>query len=72
MSPKTPNSPNRSCQEPASTVKKHEQFADAISYKNGVIYIKMELLELKIKGQRVIIGFNILLLENNKAVLKMP
>ena len=25
-----PDSPNRSCQEPASTVKRHKQFADII------------------------------------------
>ena len=43
-----------------------------IFYKNGVIYIKMEPLKLRIKGWRVIIGFNILLLGNNEAVLKMP
>ena len=42
-----------------------------IFYKNGVICIKIKLLKLKIKGQRVVISFNILLLGNNKAVLKM-
>ena len=42
-----------------------------IFYKNGVIYIKTKLVKLKIKGQRVIINFNILLLKNNKAVVKM-
>ena len=42
-----------------------------ISYKNRVIYIKTELLKLKIKRQRVVINFNILLLENNKVVLKI-
>ena len=45
---------------------------DLISYKNGVIYIKIELVELRIEGQRVIINFNILLLKKNKVVLKMP
>ena len=45
---------------------------DLIFYKNGVIRIKIKLVELRIKGQRVIINFNILLLGNNKAVLKMP
>ena len=44
---------------------------DLISYKNKVIYIKIKLIELKIKEQKVIINFNILLLGNNKAVLKM-
>ena len=43
-----------------------------ISYKNKVIRIKTEPLELRIKRQRVIISFNILPLKNNKAVLKMP
>ena len=42
-----------------------------IFYRNGVIYIKIELLELKIKEWRVVISFNILLLGNNKAVLEM-
>ena len=44
---------------------------DPIFYKNGVIRIKIKLLELKIKGQKIIISFNILLLGSNKAVLKM-
>ena len=44
---------------------------DLIFYGNGVIYIKIKLLKLKIKGQRVVISFNILLLGNNKAVLKI-
>ena len=42
-----------------------------IFYKNGVIYIKIELLELRIKEWKVVISFNILLLRNNKAVLKI-
>ena len=45
---------------------------DPIFYKNKVIYIKIELVELKIKRQTVVINFNILLLEKDKAVLKMP
>ena len=45
---------------------------DLISYRNRVIYIKIKPIKLRIKGQKVIISFNILLLENNKAVLKMP
>ena len=28
MSPGAPDSPDRSCQEPVSTVRRHEQFAD--------------------------------------------
>ena len=45
---------------------------DPIFYKNKVIRIKTKPLKLKIKGQRVIISFNILLLGNNKAVLEIP
>ena len=45
---------------------------DPISYKNKVIYIKTEPVELGIKGRRVIINFNILLLEKDKVVLEMP
>ena len=28
MSPRAPSSPDRSCQEPVSTARRHEQFAD--------------------------------------------
>ena len=42
---------------------------DPIFYKNGVIYIKIKPLKLRIKGRRVIINFNILLLGNDEAVL---
>ena len=42
-----------------------------IFYRNGVIYIETKLIELRIKEWRVIINFNILLLGNNKAVLKI-
>ena len=44
---------------------------DLISYKNRVIRIKTEPLELRIKRRKVIINFNILPLENDKAVLKI-
>ena len=45
---------------------------DPIFYKNKVIYIKTKPVELKIKGQIVIINFNILPLGKNEAVLGMP
>ena len=45
---------------------------DPIFYKNKVIHIKTELVELRIKGQKVIISFNILLLGKDKAVLEIP
>ena len=45
---------------------------DPIFYKNRVIYIKTELVELKIKRWTVIINFNILPLKKDKAVLETP
>ena len=42
-----------------------------IFYKNEVIYIKTEQVKLRVKEQKVIINFNILLLGNDKAVLKI-
>ena len=42
-----------------------------ISYKNKVICIKIKLVELRIKGQKIIINFNILPLGNDEAVLKI-
>ena len=45
---------------------------DPIFYKNKVIYIKTKLVEVRIEGRIIIISFNILPLEKDKAVLKMP
>ena len=45
---------------------------DLISYRNEVIYIKTEPVELRIKGQRVIISFNILLLKKDEVILEIP
>ena len=45
---------------------------DPISYKNKMIYIKTKPVEVRIKGWKVIINFNILLLGKDKAVLGMP
>ena len=44
---------------------------DLIFYKNGVIRIKTELVELRIERRIVVISFNILLLRNNEAVLEI-
>ena len=44
---------------------------DLIFYKNKVIHIETEPVELRIKGWKVIIKFNILLLGKDKAVLRM-
>ena len=43
---------------------------DLINYR-GIFNIETELVMIKIKGKTIIINFNILLLENNKAVLGM-
>ena len=45
---------------------------DPISYKNGVIYLETEPIQLQIKGRSICVSFNILPLGNNEAVLKMP
>jgi len=34
--------------------------------------MEIELIIIKIKGKEIIISFNILLLSNNKTVLRMP
>ena len=44
---------------------------DPISYKNKIIYIETEPVELRIEGRTVIINFNILLLGKDKIVLRM-
>ena len=45
---------------------------DLISYKNRVIYLKIEPIQLQVEGRNIYISFNILLLRNNEAVLEMP
>ena len=45
---------------------------DPIFYKNGIIYLETELIQLQIKGRNIYISFNILPLKNNKVVLKIP
>ena len=43
-----------------------------IIYKDGIIYFKIGLIELELKGKCIVISFNVLLLGKDKAVLKMP
>jgi len=43
-----------------------------INYKGKVINMETELIIIKIKGKEITISFNILLLSNNKVVLRMP
>ena len=45
---------------------------DPILYKDSMIHFKTGPIKVIIKGQEVVISFNILLLGKNKAVLGMP
>ena len=45
---------------------------NSILYRDGMIHFKTEPIKVIIKGQEVVISFNILLLDKDKAVLKMP
>ena len=45
---------------------------DLILYKDKIIYLKIGLVELEIKGRNVVVSFDILLLRKDKAVLGMP
>jgi len=45
---------------------------DLILYRNGIIHFKTGLVEIEIKGQKVVVSFNVLLLGKDKAVLKIP
>jgi len=45
---------------------------DPILYGNGIIHFKTGLVKLKIKGWKVVVLFNVLLLGKDKAVLGMP
>ena len=45
---------------------------DPISYRAKIINLEIKPLIFKVKGRIIGILFNILLLRNNKAVLKMP
>ena len=45
---------------------------DLILYRDGMIYLKIGLVELEIEGRNVVVSFNVLLLGKDKAVLGMP
>ena len=45
---------------------------DLITYRDGIIWLKIGPLSIKLKGQIIEVSFNILPLGNNKAVLGMP
>jgi len=42
-----------------------------IIYKDGIIYIKIGIIPVIIKGRLITINFDILLLDNNNIVLKI-
>ena len=44
---------------------------DSILYKNGIIHFETGLVKIEIKGWKVIVLFDVLLLDKDKAVLKM-
>ena len=44
---------------------------DPIIYGDGIISLKIRLVELKLKGRRIVMLFDILLLGKDKAVLGM-
>ena len=46
MSPGAPGSPDRSCQEPVSTVRRHKQFADVADPNKGLLFLFYSLLLL--------------------------
>ena len=41
-------------------------------YRDRKIHFKTKPMELKLKGRRIVMSFNILLLKKDKAVLGMP
>jgi len=45
---------------------------DLINYRGGIINLKTGPVTIRIKGKEITINFNILLLGNDKAVLRMP
>jgi len=45
---------------------------DLINYRGDIINLKTGPVIIKVKGKEIIINFDILLLRNNKVVLKMP
>jgi len=45
---------------------------DLINYRGGIINLKIGLVIIRIKGKEIMMNFNILLLGNDKAVLRMP
>jgi len=47
-------------------------FRRSNKYRGSIINLEIGLVIIKIKGKEVMMNFNILLLGNNKAVLRIP
>ena len=45
---------------------------DLMSYRDSIIWLEIVLVEIEVKGKRVTISFNILLLGKDKIVLGIP
>jgi len=45
---------------------------DLINYKRGIINLEIRLVIIRIERREITMNFNILLLGNDKAVLRMP
>jgi len=45
---------------------------DLINYSKGIINLEIGLVMIEIKGKEITMNFDILLLGNNKVVLRMP
>ncbi len=45
---------------------------DPILYRDGIIQIEIGLVKVEIKGRKIVISFNILLLGKDKVVLGIP
>ena len=45
---------------------------DLIIYGDGIIRLETELAEIEVKGRKIVMVFNILLLGKDKAVLRIP
>ena len=45
---------------------------DPILYRNNMIHFETGPVEIEIKGQKVVVLFNVLLLDKDKAVLEIP
>ena len=43
-----------------------------ILYKKGIIHFKTGLIQLQVKGQNIVVLFDVLLLGKNETVLRMP